>query len=79
MGADRGWGADPGRSDDRKTERGGRRRASASGLAVGFDTVWVIDELQGTLTRVDPGTLDADDPVQIGGSLDGIEAGAGAV
>ena len=53
--------------------------SSASGLAVGFDTVWVIDELQGTLTRVDPETLDADDPMQIGGSLDGIEAGAGAV
>ena len=52
---------------------------SASGVAVGFDTVWVIDELQGTLTRVNPGTLDADDPMQLGGSLDGIEAGAGAV
>jgi hypothetical protein len=52
---------------------------SESGLAVGFDTVWVIDELQGTLTRVDPETLDADDPMQLGGSLDAIEAGAGAV
>jgi streptogramin lyase len=52
---------------------------SASGVAAGFDTVWVIDELQGTLTRVDPGTLDADDPMQLGGSLDAIEAGAGAV
>ena len=52
---------------------------TASGLAVGFDTVWVIDELQGTLTRVDPKTLDAEDPMQLGGSLDAIEAGAGAV
>jgi predicted Ser/Thr protein kinase len=52
---------------------------SESGLAVGFDTVWVIDQLQGTLTRVDPETLDADDPMQLGGSLDAIEAGAGAV
>jgi serine/threonine protein kinase len=52
---------------------------SESGLAVGFDTVWVIDELQGTLTRVDPETLDAEDPMQLGGSLDAIEAGAGAV
>ena len=51
----------------------------ANGLAVGFDTVWVIDELQGTLTQVDPATLDVGDPMQVGGSLDAIEAGAGAV
>ncbi len=53
--------------------------SSANGLAVGYDTVWVIDELQGTLTRVDAKTLEAEDPMQLGGSLDGIEAGAGAV
>jgi hypothetical protein len=52
---------------------------SESGLTVGFDTAWVIDELQGTLTRVDSRTMEPEAPMQLGGSLDGIEAGAGAV
>ena len=53
---------------------------SATSLAVGFEAVWVTDELQGTLTRVDPETLRiVGDPIQIGGSLDAIEAGAKAV
>jgi Protein kinase domain len=52
---------------------------TASDIVVGFEAVWVIDKLQGTLTRVDPETLAFDEPLQIGGSLDAIEAGAGAL
>ena len=50
---------------------------TASDIVVGFEAVWVIDKLQGTLTRVDPETLAFDEPLQIGGSLDAIEAGVG--
>ena len=80
MGADREWGAHTGRSHDRKTDWVRRRRAERERFwRSGSDTVWVIDTLQGTLTRVDPETLEAEDPIQLGGSLDAIEAGAGAV
>ena len=52
---------------------------SASGLASGFDAVWIIDALQGTLTRVEPETLDLDAPIAVSGDLDAIASGAGFV
>ncbi len=53
--------------------------SSGTGLAVGFGGVWVIDKLLGTLTRVDPETLELADPVEIAGELDAIAVGAGSV
>ena len=52
---------------------------SATDIAYGFNRVWVIDDLAGTLTGVDPDTLIADDPIPITGNLDDIAAGARAV
>lgn len=52
---------------------------SGAGLAIGFDSVWVTDDLQGTLTRVDPETLEGDAPISVPGQPDAIVAGAGAV
>jgi hypothetical protein len=52
---------------------------SAAGLATGFDSVWVTDDLQGTLTRVDPETLEGDAPIPVPGELGAIAVGAGAV
>ena len=52
---------------------------TATGLAVGFDGVWVIDTFQGSLIRVDPVTLGPDEPVAVPGELDAIAVGAGGV
>ncbi len=52
---------------------------SVTGIAFGFESVWVIDELEGTLTRVDAADMVVDDPVVVTGDLDDIAAGAGAV
>jgi hypothetical protein len=51
---------------------------SAAGVATGFDAVWTIDDLQGTITRVDPETLEAGAPIAIPGDLNAIAVGAGA-
>jgi serine/threonine protein kinase/streptogramin lyase len=52
---------------------------SASGLSSGFDALWIIDSLQGTLTRVEPESLDPDAPIAVSGDLDAIATGAGSV
>jgi serine/threonine protein kinase len=52
---------------------------SASGLAVGLDAVWVIDDFQGTLTRVDPNHLEDIEVFESPGRLEGIAVGAGGV
>ena len=52
---------------------------TASGLDVGFGAVWIIDELQETLTRFDLEKLEADEPIPIPGNPQRIAAGAGAV
>jgi streptogramin lyase len=39
----------------------------------------VIDELAGTLTRVDTEVMEADEPIRIGGSPEAIAVGAGGV
>ena len=52
---------------------------SATGLAVGLDAVWVIDDFQGTLTRVDPNHLEDMEVFEGPGRLEGIAVGAGGV
>ena len=52
---------------------------SASGLSSGFDALWIIDSLQGTLIRVEPDTLDPNAPIGVSGNLDAIATGAGFV
>ena len=51
----------------------------ATGIDAGFDEVWVADDLAGTITPVDPESMDIGQPTEISGTLDDIEAGAGAV
>ena len=51
----------------------------ATGLAVGLDAVWVIDNFHRTLTRVDPNHLEDFEVFESPGRLDGIAVGAGGV
>jgi serine/threonine protein kinase len=51
---------------------------SASGIGVGFDAVWVVDDLHGTLTRADATTLDIV-AYPAPGDMNAIAVGAGAV
>ena len=51
---------------------------SANGIGVGFDAVWVVDDLHGTLTRVDATTLEFV-AYPAPGDLNAIAVGAGAV
>ena len=51
---------------------------SASGIGVGFDAAWVVDDLHGTLTRVDATTLDFR-TYAAPGDMNAIAIGAGAV
>ena len=52
---------------------------SASGIGTGFDAVWVVDDLQGTLTHIDAIDLGAIDEFETQGGADAIAVGAGAV
>lgn len=52
---------------------------SASALASGFDALWIADSLQGTLTKIEPETLDSDAPIRVSGDLDAVATGAGSV
>ena len=52
---------------------------NVSGLDVGFDAIWIVDELVETLTRVDAATLEADDPFPLAGEPNDVAVGAGAV
>ena len=52
---------------------------SASGIGAGFDAAWVVDDLHGTLTRVDATTLDIVETYPAPGDMNGIAIGAGAV
>ena len=45
----------------------------------GSDPVWVADDLSGTITSVDPDTLEVGTPIEVSGHIDDVEAGAGAV
>ena len=52
---------------------------SASGIGAGFDAVWVVDDLHGTLTRVDATTLEIVETYPAPGDMNAIAVGAGAV
>jgi streptogramin lyase len=51
----------------------------ATGIDAGFDEVWVADDLTGTITPVDPESMNIGQPTEVSGGIDDIEAGAGAV
>jgi predicted Ser/Thr protein kinase len=53
--------------------------ANAFDIAVGHGGVWIVDELESTVTRVDVETLAVAPPIDLGGDLTDIEAGAGGV
>ena len=65
--------------DTAKVEEEVEVGTNAFDIAVGFGAVWIIDELESTVTRVDAETLVPDPPIPLGGDLTDIEAGAGAV
>ena len=52
---------------------------SAAYIDVGFGSVWIVDDLRGTLTSVNPKTLDVRSSTPMSGEVDGIAAGAGEV
>ena len=52
---------------------------SASGIGAGLDAVWVVDDLHGTLIRVDATTLDIVATYPAPGDMDALAVGAGAV
>jgi YVTN family beta-propeller protein len=52
---------------------------TASGIGTGFDAVWVVDDLQGTLTQIDANDLGAIEDFETPGGADAIAVGAGAV
>jgi YVTN family beta-propeller protein len=51
----------------------------STGLAVGDGTVWVVDDLTGTLTAFEGSDGNVRDSVALPGSLDGVVAGGGSV
>jgi YVTN family beta-propeller protein len=53
--------------------------AGAAAIAVAEDAVWVVNRLQGTITRIDPATNRADPPVDLGGKPSSVAAGEGMV
>ena len=50
---------------------------NAFDIAVGLGAIWIVDELDSTVTPVDIETLSADPPIAIAGDLTDVEAGAG--
>lgn len=50
-----------------------------TGLAAGEEAVWVIDDLSGTLLRLDPVSGEQTGSTNIPGSLDDVAAGGGSV
>jgi serine/threonine protein kinase len=52
---------------------------SMSGIGVGLDGVWIVDDLQGTLSKVDPDTLRVLEVAAVSGNIDAIAVGAGSV
>lgn len=48
-------------------------------LAVGEDGVWVIDNLEGVVRRIDPNDLTAGAPIEVGARPRGVVAAAGSV
>ena len=50
-----------------------------SGLGVGFDGVWVIDNIEGTLIRADPENLDDRHAVEVAEPMNAIAVGARGV
>jgi YVTN family beta-propeller protein len=51
----------------------------AAQLAFGFDAVWVLNPIQGTLTRIDPATYDVVATIHVNGGASDIAAGGGWV
>ena len=51
----------------------------ASGIGTGFDAVWVVDDLRGTLTQIDANDLGAIEEFATPGAADAIAVGGGAV
>jgi len=48
-------------------------------LAVGGGTVWATSAADGTLSAIDPDSLEVRDPVQLGAGISGVAFGAGSV
>ena len=48
-------------------------------LAVGQDGIWVIDNLEGVVRRIDPKTLEPGNPIEVGARPRGIVASRGSV
>jgi len=48
-------------------------------LAVGNDGIWVIDNLEGVVRRIDPDTLATDDPIEVGARPRGVVAARGSI
>jgi hypothetical protein len=53
--------------------------SGATSIAVGEDSVWVVNRLKETLTRVDPATNQAAAPIDLGGKPSSVAVGEGAV
>ena len=51
----------------------------STAIAAGLDAVWIADDLQGNLTKVDPGTLRVLDVAPVPSSIDAIAVGVGSV
>lgn len=52
---------------------------SSSAIAAGLDAVWIADDLQGNLTKVDPDTLRVLKVAAVAGNIDAIAVGGGSV
>ena len=51
----------------------------STAIAAGLDAVWIADDLEGTLTKVDPDTLRVLDVAPVPGNIDAIAVGVGSV
>ncbi|MEJ7876197.1 MAG: protein kinase [Solirubrobacterales bacterium] len=70
------------RIDEQEGRVEGRPIAAGSrpnDLAVGNDGVWVIDNLEGVVRRIDPDTLTADDPIEVGARPRGVVAARNSI
>jgi virginiamycin B lyase len=50
-----------------------------SGIAAGAGSVWVANELDGTITRIDPGTNHVVETIRVGGSPHDLVVAGGEV
>ena len=51
----------------------------SSDIGVGLDGVWIANDLQGTISRVDPDTLKVTETKSVAGDIDAIDVGVGSV